>query len=348
MKNSYMKSIITKAACVLAVLSVIGCGSNTKEQAASASQETERVTNVGVFAVGSKDVPQIETYTSTVEAYVTNNIAPQSPSRIEKIYVEVGDYVRAGQIVAKMDAVSLLQAKLTVTNDSTEFGRLKGLYEEGGVSKSDLDAMELKYNVSKAQYDNLLENTILRSPVAGVITARNYDKGDMFSSGTPIYTVEQITPVKLYVGISETDYTKVHKGDKVELVADAFPGRTFDGVISRIYPTIDPTTHTFTTEIHIANRDRVLRPGMYCRATVNFGTRHSVTVPDNCIVKQQGSGVRTVFVLQGDNTVKETVVTLGRHFDTEYEILTGLSDGDKVVVKGQASLKNGAKVNVQE
>ena len=87
---------------------------------------------------------------------------------------------------------------------------------------------------------------------------------------------------------------------------------------------------------------------MYSRVTINFGTNHNIAVPDDCIVKQQGSGVRTVFVLQSDNTVKESVVTLGRHFGTEYEILSGIAEGDKIVVKGQSSLKNGSKVNVQE
>ena len=326
---------------------VAGCG-NGNSSSTTAEQQTaqERVASVSVMAVTAKDVPQEDVYTSTVEAYATNNIAPQSPSRIQKIYVEVGDFVRAGQIVAKMDDVSLNQTRLSMTNDSLEYHRLKGLYEEGGVSKSDLDAMELKYNVTRSQYENILENTILRSPISGVISARNYDRGDMYT-GNPIYVVEQITPVKLLVGISEADYTKVKKNDSVEITVDAIPGRTFAGRISRIYPTIDPSTHTFTSEIQVANADHALRPGMYARVKVLFGVNHSVTVPDNCIVKQQGSAIRSVYVLQEDNTVSERVVTLGRHFEEEYEILSGLGEGEKIVVKGQASLKNGDKVNVQ-
>lgn len=326
---------------------VAGCG-NGNSSSTTAEQQTaqERIASVSVMAVTAKDVPQEDVYTSTVEAYATNNIAPQSPSRIQKIYVEVGDFVRAGQIVAKMDDVSLNQTRLSMTNDSLEYHRLKGLYEEGGVSKSDLDAMELKYNVTRSQYENILENTILRSPISGVISARNYDRGDMYT-GNPIYVVEQITPVKLLVGISEADYTKVKKNDSVEITVDAIPGRTFAGRISRIYPTIDPSTHTFTSEIQVANADHALRPGMYARVKVLFGVNHSVTVPDNCIVKQQGSAIRSVYVLQEDNTVSERIVTLGRHFEEEYEILSGLGEGEKIVVKGQASLKNGDKVNVQ-
>lgn len=325
----------------------VSCGNNNSKTAEQPQAAEVRLPNVTIMAASYKDVPQSDVYTANVEAYAKNNIAPQSPSRIQKIYVEVGDFVRAGQIVAKMDEVSLNQSKLSMANDSLEYSRIKKLYEQGGVSKSDFDAMELKYNVTRSQYQNLLENTILRSPVSGVITARNYDQGDMYG-GSPIYVVEQITPVKLYVGISEMDYTRVKKNDTVTLTADALPGKTFTGRIARIYPTIDAATHTFTAEVNVANSDRLLRPGMYARVTVNFGSNHSIVVPDDCVVKQQGSGVRSVFVLQADNTVKEIVVTLGRHFGTEYEILSGVAEGDKVVVKGQASLKNGSKVNVQE
>lgn len=343
MKNMNVRTIIYVAAAVMAV----SCGNNNSKTAEQPQAAEVRLPNVTIMAASYKDVPQSDVYTANVEAYAKNNIAPQSPSRIQKIYVEVGDFVRAGQIVAKMDEVSLNQSKLSMANDSLEYSRIKKLYEQGGVSKSDYDAMELKYNVTRSQYQNLLENTILRSPVSGVITARNYDQGDMYG-GSPIYVVEQITPVKLYVGISEMDYTRVKKNDTVTLTADALPGKTFTGRIARIYPTIDAATHTFTAEVNVANRDRLLRPGMYARVTVNFGSNHSIVVPDDCIVKQQGSGVRSVFVLQADNTVKEVVVTLGRHFGTEYEILSGVAEGDKVVVKGQASLKNGSKVNVQE
>ena len=337
------RTIIYVAAAVMAV----SCGNSNSKTAEQPQTAEVRLPNVAIMAASYKDVPQSDVYTANVEAYAKNNIAPQSPSRIQKIYVEVGDFVRAGQIVAKMDEVSLNQSKLSMANDSLEYSRIKKLYEQGGVSKSDFDAMELKYNVTRSQYQNLLENTILRSPVSGVITARNYDQGDMYS-GSPIYVVEQITPVKLYVGISEMDYTRVKKNDTVTLTADALPGKTFTGRIARIYPTIDAATHTFTAEVNVANSDRLLRPGMYARVTVNFGSNHSIVVPDDCVVKQQGSGVRSVFVLQADNTVKEIVVTLGRHFGTEYEILSGVAEGDKVVVKGQASLKNGSKVNVQK
>ena len=247
-----------------------------------------------------------------------------------------------------MDQIQLQQAELQMKNKEVEYQRLKGLYEVGGLSKSDLDAIELAYQVSKTQYENLLENSVLRSPVSGVITARNYDVGDMYAMAAPLFTVEQIVPVKLLVGISESDYSKVKKGDKVEIVADALPGKTFEGKIRKVYPTIDPATRTFTVEVVVNNYKRELRPGMFARVTVTFGVNNSVVIPDVAVVKQQGSGERFVYILNEDGTVNYQKVVLGRRMGAEYEVLEGIADGAKVVTGGQIRLKDGIKVTVSE
>ena len=338
-----MKRIYKTLAIIGATAALVSCGGNKTKTA-----ETETVDEVNRISVAEavmQDVPQSEVYSSTVEAFAVNNIAPQTGGRIDNIKVDVGDFVSKGQILAIMDAAQLDQTRMKLQNDSTELGRLNSLYRQGGVSKSDYDAAEMAYNVSKRAYDNLLENTVLRSPLNGVVSARNYDKGDMYS-GKPIFVVEQITPVKLLVGISETDYTKVKKGDKVKITADALPNQEFTGTVNKIYPTIDPGTHTFTTEIIVPNGDKALRPGMFARVSVEFGVNHSVVIPDVAVVKQQGSSVRIVYVVQPDSTVKSTVVTLGRHFGTSYEILNGLNEGDQVAAKGSTSLRDGDKVEV--
>ena len=135
------------------------------------------------------------------------------------------------------------------------------------------------------------------------------------------------------------------KGDQVVLTVDALPGREFTGRVNCIYPTIDPATHTFTAEVLVSNGDRVLRPGMYARVRVTFEVRRSIVVPDAAVQKQQGSGVRVVYVVGPDDTVDIVPVTPGRHIGTEYEILEGLSEGERVVVKGHTTLRNGSKVS---
>ena len=334
-----------KFALLPALLAVAACGSGNGRQPQAEVSETV-IPNVEVARAHAREVPQESTYASTVEAYAVNNIMSQTGGRIRKINAEVGDFVNKGQILAEMDRTQLDQLAIQVANDDVEYERLKGLYAEGGVSQSDFEAAEMGYKLRKLNYETTLENTILRSPVSGYVTARNFDAGDMFAMTAPIFTVQQVTPVKILVGISESEYTKVKKGDSVTLTVDAMPGRTFTGKVERLYPTVDAATRTFKAQVVVANADRVLRPGMYARVTVNFGNRNSVIVPDQSLVKQEGTGTRFIYVLNDDGTVRYLPVQVGRHIGTEYEIVSGLEDGATVVVKGQAALKDGVKVNV--
>ena len=325
----------------------VSCGGNgSTTSGETAALPVETVPSVEVAVARVRSVPQEMSYASTVEAYAVNNIMPQQGGRIRKINVEVGDYVSRGQVLAEMDRLQLDQLALQIQNDEIEYQRLKSLYEEGGVSQSDFETAELGYKLRKTNYKNLEENTILRSPVTGFVTARNFDAGDMFGMSAPLFTVQQVVPVKLHVGISETEYARVKKGDQVTLTVDALPGRSFTGKVGRLFPTIDPLTHTFKAEVVVPNADKALRPGMYARVTVNFGDRLSVVVPDQCLVKQEGTGTRFIYVLQADGSVSYVPVKTGRHMGSEYEIIEGLSDGQTVVVKGQAALKDGVKVNV--
>ncbi len=325
---------------------VCGCAGNGNKVAETAVEEKTPL--VSVVSATRQTVPQNEVYSSTVQANIVNNIAPQTSNRIKKLNVEVGDFVSAGQILAEMDKASLRQAELKLKNDKQELDRVKSLLDEGGISQSDYDALQLAYEVSESSYQNLEDNTVLRSPISGVVTARNYDKGDMYAMSSPIYTVQQITPVKILVGVSETDYTKVHKGDKVSVTADALPGKTFTGSVVRLYPVMDAASHTFKVEVQIPNGDRLVRPGMYVRATINMGNNDSIVIPDSAVVKQQGSGQRLVYVIDADNVVSVKIVTVGLHFGSSYEILSGLEEGDRVVTEGQSALKSGIKVEVAQ
>ena len=343
MKTIFKTIIVASAALVAA-----GCGNKPGNQTAQTQVVEEVAPSVAVVQVSSREVPQTATYTSTVQPYVKNNIAPQMAGRITKINAEIGDFVKKGQVLAEIDKAQLQQAQLQLHNQEVELERLRALYNAGGLSKSDLEAIELSYNVIKTQVENLLENTVLCSPIDGVVTARNYDVGDMYAMSMPIYTVEQIKPVKLLVAISESEYNKVKKGDSVEIKADALPTVTFNGKINKIYPTIDPATRTFTAEVVVANNYNSLRPGMFARVTVDFGSSNNVVIPDVAVVKQQGSGERFVYILNEDGTVNYQKVLLGRRMGAEYEVLEGIQDGAKVVTGGQIRLKDGVKVSVNE
>ena len=253
-----MKKGIQLVALLLAAF--MGSCTGGKDKAAVAVQADEKPI-VKLADVKARPVDQIQDYTATVEAEVKNNIAPSSPVRIDQIFVEVGDRVSKGQKLVQMDAANLKQTKLQLDNQEIEFKRIDELYKVGGASKSEWDASKMQLDVKKTAYKNLLENTALLSPINGVVTARNYDNGDMYSGGNPVLVVEQITPVKLLINVSETYFTKVKKGAPVDVKLDVYGDEVFTGNISLIYPTIDAATRTFQVEIKLDNRDQRVRPG---------------------------------------------------------------------------------------
>ena len=331
----------------MAVLMMTACG-NKDTKTEQTGQKPAAAPVVSVITAAAEDVEVTNTFTSNVEPYATNNIVSQTAGRIVSIKAEVGDKVRKGQLLAKMDDVNLSKTRMQYVNDSTELSRLTELYKIGAVSQADYDLAKLSLDITKKTYNNLLENTFLRSPINGVVTARNYDKGDMYSMAQPIFVVEQIVPVKLLINISESYFTQVHEGMEFDIEVEAYPEERFKGKINLIYPTVSATTHTFPVEVVSQNTDQRLRPGMFARVTASFGINHHVVVPDVAVVKQQGSGEHFIYVLQPDNTVSYTKVELGRRMGNRYEIVSGINEGDVIVTEGQARLKNGVAVQVKK
>lgn len=338
----------TKIVSMMAVaLALCSCGGKKAQKGAAAVKE-ELLPAVKVVDAKSEIVPIDEKYSVTLQAYAINNIAPQSGGRIISIKAEVGDFVQKGQVLAQMDKAQLEQAELQLNNLKSEYDRAKALYEKGGVSKSDFETIELQYKVANTTYENLLTNTILKSPLNGVVSARNYDEGDMYTMSAPLYVVQQINPIKALVAVSEKNYSLLKKGIEVEFTPEALNGKTYVGKVTRIHPTVDATTHTIVAEVTIDNPKFELRPGMYSSARVIFSQGDAIVVPDTAVLKQQGSGVRTVYVLKADGTVELRIVEVGRHIGSEYVILSGVQAGEKVVVSGQSLLRSGIKVEVIE
>lgn len=334
---------VSKALFCGALLCLAAC-SQKKTEDTAATSEKEKV-KVKVETVSMQSVPQTREFTATVQANIKNNIAPQNAVRIEQILVEVGDPVRKGQKLVQMDEASLAQAKTQLDNLETEFKRTDELYKVGGTSRSDWDAKKTSFEVARTAYNNLVENTQLASPIDGIVTARNYDGGDMYSNGDPVLVIEQIRPVKLYIHVSETFFTHVKKGMDVSVKLDVYGDKEFPGKVSLVYPTIDPQTRTFPVEIKIVNADQQVRPGMFARVTIDFGALDRVVVPDRAIVKQSGSGDRYVYVYR-DGKVTYDKVELGRRLGDKYELVSGVENGSRVVVTGQSRLNNGMEVEL--
>ena len=317
---------------------LFSCGAKTEEK-------TEIVKpKVKVETAIKSDVIQSHEYTATIESDVVNRISPAVPARIRKIYVEVGDRVRRGQTLVSLDQTNLSQQQTQIANLERDLQRYKELYEVGGISKQQLEQLQVKLDVAKSASNNLAENTTLVSPIDGIVTERNFDSGDM-PSGMHILTIEKFNPVKLKINISENLYTMISKGMDVKVKLEVYPDEEFTGKISLIYPTINQTSHTFPVEITIANSDSRIRPGMFARVNLNLGTNENILVPDASVLKQTGSNDRHVFVIK-DGKAEKRVITIGQHLGDHYEVLTGIEAGDEVVVAGASRLSDKEAVEV--
>lgn len=332
--------VYTMAAC--AAVLFVAC-SGKQDSAGQAEEETVQL--VRVEKVTEQAVPQVASYTATIEPYKRNLISSSLPNRIKKIYVEVGDHVKAGQKLVDLDRANLAQQKLQLDNLELEYNRVKELFAVGGASQQQVDQMRTQYETAKTSYENLDENTVLVSPVNGVVTARNFDDGDIASGA--ILTVMQIQPVKVLVNVSESDFTKVKQGMPVDVNVEVYGDELFKGNVSLIHPTIDASTRTFVTEINIPNADNRIRPGMFARVNIDFGAADRVVVPDRAVIKRSGSGDRFVYVYK-DGKVSFNQVRLGRHIDDTYELISGVESGSMVVTAGHTRLKNGDSVKIAE
>jgi RND family efflux transporter MFP subunit len=331
---------VFKGIALLAVGALTACGGN-KEQATG---ETETRIKVHTIAARLQDVSDVSTYTGNVQADVINHITPTMPGRIEKIYVEIGDRVAKDQLLVQMESSNLQQQTTQLANLERDYERYRALLEVGGIAQQQVDQIKTQIDVLKAAIRNLEDNTQLRSPISGVVTARNYDNGNVFAQ-QPILTVQQLNLLKVIINVSESYFTRVRLGMPVDIRLDVYGSEVFTGKVSLIYPTIDAATHTFGAEVAIDNRDMKVRPGMYARVTLNFGTIESIVVPDVAVQKQAGANDKYVYIVQ-NGVARYRRVEPGQRLDEFCVILSGLDAGDEVVTAGHARLIDGTPVQV--
>ena len=340
------KTIKTLSLALLSAGLLASCSSSSSSKATE-EQSADTVRLVEVATAEMRALNLSEEFTAQLEAKVVNNITAQAGGRLKQLLVKVGDRVGAGQAVARMEATQASQAQIQLADAKTNFARMDELYKVGGVSKAQWEQAKSAVDQAKLAYGNAAENTVLRSPISGFVTAKNYDNGDMTSPQLPVVVIQQIAPIKAVIGVSEQYYSYLKKGAAATLSVDALGEETFSGVVTNIFPTLDPVTHTVSTEIEVANKDLKLRPGMYARVHLDFGTKEALTVPDKAIVRQAGSGARYVYVFSGGKAVYRAV-ELGQQQGDLYEVVSGLNAGDQVITSAPSNLKNGLSVKLRK
>ena len=304
----------------------------------------------------------------------TVDVAPRTSGRLLSVNVQLGDRVRRGQVLAKVEDREIVEqvraaeasqevAKATIRQREADlnvsqlnFERSKNLFSRGLLAKQALDDAESRYIASVAQLDLSkaqlsqndarlqelrinLQHTSVTSPVDGFVGKRNVDPGAMVNTNTAIASVVEISRLKLIVNVVEKDLRMVTAGDVGIVEVDAYPGEKFNGRIARVAPVLDPATRTASIEIEIPNSDARLKPGMYARISLTVEERKNTLVaPKNAVIDFENK--RGVWMPSEDRRAHFVPVTLGIEGPEQIEILAGLKEGDRFVTTGAAAVRN--------
>jgi RND family efflux transporter MFP subunit len=332
------KSIFSLLA--LAVLLTVSCTGQKAQQ-----QMEMKPALVETSRLALSEISRELEFSTTLEGWQTLNVSPSVTGKIEHIYVEVGTSVSAGTMLVRMDQNQYTTTKLTYANLGVEMQRMESLRASGAVSEQVYDQTKLSYEQTEETLDFLEKNTFVRAPFAGVISAKNYEDGELYS-GQPILVLTQIYTLKALIAIPESYFPLVKKGMQVQLETDIYPGEKFPATIDIVYPTVDAASHTFQARLRIPNSGLRLRPGMYAKTHMSMGMAKALVVPYNSVLKLTGSNDRYVFLDDG-GVAKRVFVQLGQRFDENIEVVSDeLREGDRLVTVGQAKLVDGMKLNV--
>jgi membrane fusion protein (multidrug efflux system) len=350
----------TKFLSVLLVSSLILSACSSKNQNSSSVSDNSLTAEkaaipVKIMTLSKTKIARTVEYTATILPFEEVNVAPSSPGRIDKIYVEVGDRVKKGDNLFLMDRTQLYQQRVQLASLAKDLSRLDTLLQTGSVKQQQYDQMKTQYDVTKTNVDFMEENTLLKSPFNGVVTGKYFENGEMYS-GSPttssgraaVVTVMQVDPLKVNVSISEQYYPLIKNGMKATITADVYKGETFIGKVYRIAPTINSATRSFIAEMELSNRNEKLKPGMFVRVSMDLGEVESFVVPASTILIQEGTNTRFVF-LDDNNIAKRVEVSLGKRFDDQIEIISdNIKEGDRLINEGQAKLINGDKIVIAQ
>lgn len=335
----FSKQLLLMSAALILFVSCSG----PKQQ--SQQESVERVDNVETTELKMTEISRVIEFSTTLQGYQSMSVSPSLTGTIEHIYVEVGKYVKKGDLLVRMDQNQLNNTRLTFANLQVELERMAALRESGAVSQQQYDQIKLSYDQTKASLDFLESNTFVRAQFPGVISAKNYEDGELYS-GQPILSLVQIGVLKAYINVPESYFPHIKTGMKVNIISDIYPDEVFPATIEIIHPTIDPASHTFQVKLRIPNSSSKLRPGMYVKTELTMGKANTLVVPYQSVLKLLGSNERYLFV-EENGVAKQVFVELGQRFDQNIEIFSDeLKEGDKIVTVGQSKLINGGKLNV--
>ncbi len=306
-----------------------------------------------------------------IEPYQKVVVYSEATGKVEKLNVDVGDYVRKGELIAKIDyekrkleyenlKKQVEAGEINLKNLKKDYERFKKLYKEGVIAEKKLDDIKTSYKAYLNQLEGLkkqlklskvrMEDATIYAPADGIISKRFVDPGEIITESTmmknsPIVEIVNINKVKVKIGVSEEDIGKIRTGQNVFLRVDAYPDKKFTGNITRISPVANKETKTVDVEVIVNNPSHLLKPGMYCKAKIITGKRKALIIPLDAVIKFPASGNWYCFVVE-DGVAERKSIKLGKICKNYAEVIDGLKEGDIVITTSQGILQSGKKIKV--
>lgn len=372
------RSFVVSAAGVfatVAAISSVACGGGRASQAAEAPPPLPAVAVLRAAAGTLESAIEIS---GNLVPQTRVDVHPKLGGTLDRVAVQLGDRVSAGAVLATLDrreidaqvdaavaAVNVARASLDAAdaglqNANQEVERARNLFDKGAIAKQRLDAADTQWRGAQAQRDlaranvaqaeaalrrarEVQRDATLRSPVAGVIVARNFDAGTLVGPGNdkPVVAVADLRALKLEAGVSELDAGRLKVGSKVRVTLPAKPGDTYEGTLVALAPEVDPRNRHFQVEIRVDNLEQTLLSGMYATARIVVAKADGVVVPREAVFDR--SGARAVYRVDGDK-IAVVNVTEGLTDGTRTQLLSGVKPGDLIVADARREVAEGARV----
>jgi len=348
-----MDNSLLRAAALTALLGLTACDGLGGGDTDGDQDEAASAIPVEVSLPVRGDIYSRYSGTSPIEALAEATVVAKVGGEIIDLLVEEGDDVEQGQLLARLDGdrlrLELAGTRARLEKLKQDFARNVELRERSLISAGDFETIQYEMEALKAANELAeleLNYTEIRAPIDGVVTERLIKPGNTIEVGTPAFQITSLEPLISYLHVPEREYGRMQAGLSAEITVDALPEARFTGTVARTSPVVDPTTGTFKLTLEIPDPSGQLKPGMFGRISIVSDRRENVLrVPRNAIVDE--SGEPYVFVVSGD-VVEQRYIETGFTDGPYMEVREGLSDGERLVVVGQSSLKDGTTVAVVE
>ncbi len=348
-----MKQISSFTVLVLMLALVAGywgCGGNSHSNP-NGDKEEELVVPVEVAAISVGEISAYFTGTATIETEEETEVVAKVGGVVEQILVEEGQYVKSGDVLAKLDdekiSVQLAQSRASLNKMENNYNRNIDLHEKKLVSTEVFQQVKYEYEHQKAAYDLAkldLDYTSIRTPISGVVAERSVKVGNMILPNQSTFRVTGLNPLIAVLHVPERQLGKLRVGQRALLTVDAMDNENFNGRIKRISPVVDPATGTVKITVETKDRTGRLRPGMFARIKIIYDVHSDILLaPKDAIMSEDRESA--VYVVRDSVAYRQTVA-VGYTNTTHIEILEGLEPGDTVVTTGKGSLKDSTRVEI--